>query len=199
MDQRVVTIMKNQSFARSWFLNPIYLMGFLIICAACTQFGQPEQMKTPTPADNISIDSWQKYASSFTSDSGTIQYSLRFPKDWIVYSGGTLSAPGLEGQTTIQSSPSTTKDHSDDPVPGGVAMAVYALPYAGTEEGCDTTGFSHYATGLPGTRKIGNRNGWTTWTVYLYVKKYRFSLTGNFTGPVEQKDQTIKLLYHLNK
>jgi hypothetical protein len=171
----------------------VYLITFLI-CSSCSQFTTSKQGFTPTPALNLPTDNWQQYSSLFTSDAGTIQYSLRYPKEWYVYPGLVKSEPGLEGQTYIQNFIRIGDNNSDYQAPGTVKLAIYALPCAVTEEGCATTGLPTLAPDLPGVRKIDNSSDWTIWTVFLYTKDYRLSLEGYMPGTLEQNKDLITIL-----
>lgn len=172
----------------------VWLVVFILVsCAPASKIAPTE---TAIPISTFSSDDWKEYSSKFTSDIGTIQYSLRYPQDWYVYPGSTKSEPGLEGQTYIQDFIRIGEvggDTSDYQVAGTARLEIYALPCAITEEGCSTE-LSVLAPNLSGVKKIENRSGWTVWTVFLYTKNYRLSLDGYMIGTPEQNDDLIKVL-----
>jgi hypothetical protein len=153
--------------------------------------------KIATPTSRFMVDDWQKYTSEFTSNVGTIHYSLRYPKNWYVYPGSTKSEPGLEGQTYIQNFErigTVGGDTSDYQVAGKVRLEIYALPCAIVEEGCTPKELSLVAPSLSGVKKVEERDGWTVWTVFLYQTDYRLSLDGYMLGTSEQNDSSLKVL-----
>jgi hypothetical protein len=170
----------------------VWFVAFILSSYAPVATVVPTQ--TAVPISTFSDDNWLEYSSIFTSNIGSVEYSLRYPKDWYVYPGSTMSEPGLEGQTYIQSYVRIDDNNSDYQPAGTVKLAIYALPCAGTEEGCDITGLLTLASDLPGVLKIDYRDGWTVWTVFLCTKDYRFSLDGYMPGTPIQNNDLIKVL-----
>jgi hypothetical protein len=165
--------------------------------ASCVPPAKVVATKIATSTSTITIEHWQEYSSEFTSNVGTIHYSLHYPHDWYVYPGSTKSEPGLEGQTYIQDFErigTVGGDTSDYQVAGKVRLEIYALPCAIVEEGCNPKGLSVLAPNLSGAKNIEERDGWTVWTVFLYKKDYRLSLEGYMLGTPEQNDDSLKVL-----
>lgn len=181
--------MKNKNIVTVWFV--------VFILVSCAPAAKVVPTEAAIPTSTFTSDNWKEYSSKFTSDVGTIQYSLDYPQDWYVYPGSTKSEPGLEGQTYIQDFVRIGEvggDTSNYQVEGTVRLEIYALPCAITEEGCNPAGLSILAPNLSGVKKIENRSGWTVWTVFLYTKNYRLSLDGYMIGTPEQNDNLIKVL-----
>ncbi len=177
--------------------NIVIVSLLVFLLASCMPMAKVVPTETAAPTSPLTTEKWQEYSSKFTSEAGTIQYSLRYPQDWYAYPGSTRSEPGLEGQTYIQDFVRVGDaggDTSDYQVAGTVRLEIYALPCAITEEGCKPPGLSILAPGLSGVRRIENRSGWTIWTVFLYEKDYRLSLEGYMIGTPEQNDDLIKVL-----
>jgi hypothetical protein len=175
----------------------VFVLLVAFILAACTPAAKVASTERPVPTSTFTPDNWKGYSSKFTSNVGTIEYSLRYPRDWVVYPGSTRSEPGLEGQTYIQNFVRVGEaggDTSEYQVAGTVRLEIYALPCAITAEGCDTQGLLSLVSGVPGVRKVENRDGWTIWTVFLYTKDYRFSLDGYMPGTPEQNNENIQTL-----
>jgi len=165
--------------------------------ASCAPAAKVVPTETVTPTSTFTSENWQEYSSEFTSDVGTIHYSLRYPQNWYVYPGSTKSEPGLEGQTYVQDFERIGEvggDTADYQVAGTVRLEIYALPCAIVEEGCNPTGLSILTPNLSGVKKIENRFGWTTWRVFLYKNDYRLSLEGYILGTPEQNNGLLKLL-----
>ena len=181
--------MKTKSIVTVWLV--------VFIFVSCTPVVKIAPTETVAPISTFSFDDWKEYSSKFTSDVGTIQYSLHYPQDWYVYPGSTKSEPGLEGQTYIQDFVRIGEvggDTSDYQAAGTVRLEIYALPCAITEEGCNPAGLSILIPNLSGVKEIENRSGWTVWTVFLYTKNYRLSLNGYMIGTPERNDNLIKVL-----
>ena len=177
--------------------NNVMVLLVVLILGSCAPVAKLAPTETGFPISTLTYDNWNEFSSKFTSDVGTIQYSLHYPQDWYVYPGSTKSEPGLEGQTYFQNFERIGKvggDTSDYQVAGTARLEIYALPCAKTEEGCDVAGLSTLASNLQGVKKIENRSGWTVWTVFLYTKIYRLSLIGYMIGTPEQNDALIKIL-----
>lgn len=175
----------------------IAMLLVAVILAACAPAAKMIPTERVVPTSTSTNEKWQEYSSKFTSEAGTIQYSLRYPQDWYVYPGSTRSEPGLEGQTYIQDFArigAAGGDTSDYQVAGTVRLEIYALRCAITEEGCDPPGLSILAPNLSGVRKIETRSGWTVWTVFLYKKDYRLSLEGYMIGTPAQNNDLLKVL-----
>ena len=173
----------------------VWLVVFILV--SCAPAAKIIPTETAVPISTLTSENWKEFSSKFTSDVGTIQYSLRYPQDWYVYPGSTKSEPGLEGQTYIQDFERIGEvggDTSDYQVASTARLEIYALPCAITEEGCDVAGLSTLVSNLSGVKKIENRSGWTVWTVFLYTKNYRLSLDGYMIGTPEQNDALIKVL-----
>src|SRR5258706_816565 len=165
--------------------------------AACVPAAKVVPTKTAVPTSTFTSGNWKEYSSKFTSDVGTIRYSLRYPQAWYVYPGLTNSEPGFEGQTYIQDFERIGEgggNTSDYQVAGTTRLEIYALPCEIVDEGCHPIELSILVSNLSGVRKIEQRSGWTVWTVFLYTKNYRLALDGYMLGTPEQNDDLIKVL-----
>jgi len=164
------------------------------ILTSCVPAAKVAPTETAALRWGISTDNWKEYSSKFTSDVGTIEYTLLYPPAWYIYPGSTRIDLRLAGQTYIQSFARTLDNNSGYPVTGEVQLAVNALPCAIIDNNCDTKGLPILASNLPGKRQIDVYDDWTVWSVYLYTKDYSISLEGRMSGSPDKNNDNIEIL-----